>query len=241
MVTPITRATQGKEKARDESALGFGKKFTDHMLMMDYSLEKGWYGARIEPYHPISMDPATMVLHYGQAIFEGLKAYRTADGIRLFRPMDNIRRMNRSAERLSIPALPEEAFFEGMGDLIRLESDWIPKAEGTSLYVRPTVIATDPFLGVRASETYLFYIILSPSGAYYPEGMAPVKIWVEPEYVRAVRGGIGFAKAAANYAASLYAGANRISRTSARGTPRKNPSASRKSRAAAANQTKRSS
>ena len=206
MATPITHNPHPRAKMTDEKNLGFGKNFTDHMLMMDYSVDKGWYDAKIVPYQQLSLDPATMVLHYGQAIFEGLKAYRADDGVRLFRPMENVKRLNRSAERMSIPVLPEDKVYEAMTDLIRLEADWIPQSEGASLYVRPTVIATDPFLGVSASKTYLFFVILSPSGAYYPGGLAAVKIWVEPQYVRAVRGGIGFTKAAANYAASLYAG-----------------------------------
>ncbi len=190
----------------DDSALGFGTVFTDHMFNMDYNPEKGWHNPRIEPYSPIEMDPATMVLHYGQAIFEGLKAYRTDSGdIQLFRPMDNFKRFNKSANRLCIPELDDEFVLESLLKLLELEKDWVPSTPGTSLYIRPTVIATDPYIGLRSSNTYRFFIILSPVGAYYPEGFDPVKIWVTTDYVRAVRGGVGRAKTAGNYAASLYA------------------------------------
>ena len=204
---PVRYAQTLKEKPADETKLGFGKIFTDHMLIMDYDPEHGWHDMRIVPYAPFSMDPASMVLHYGQAIFEGLKCYRDASGaLRLFRPMDNFRRMNRSAARMCIPQLDEEACLEGLRTLLAVEQGWAPHAEGTALYVRPTIIATDVGLGVHVSHTYRFFIILSPSGAYYQDGLAPVGIYVEDELVRAVRGGIGFTKAAANYAASLYAG-----------------------------------
>ena len=190
----------------DDSALGFGTVFTDHMFNMDYNPEEGWHNPRIEPYSPFEMDPATMVLHYGQAIFEGLKAYRTDSGdIQLFRPMDNLKRFNKSANRLCIPELDEEFVLESLLKLLELEKDWVPATSGTSLYIRPTVIATDPYIGLRSSNTYRFFIILSPVGAYYPEGFDPVKIWVTTDYVRAVRGGVGQAKTAGNYAASLYA------------------------------------
>ncbi len=207
MATPITKATHLKQKPADESKLGFGKLFTDHMLLMDYQEGRGWYDLRIVPYSPFSFDPATSVFHYGQAIFEGLKAYRDdKGGVRLFRPMENVLRFNRSAERMCIPQMPEEAVLQGIKDLVLLEKDWIPQAPDTSMYIRPTIIATDPVLGVKASSTYLFFVILSPSGAYYASGLSPIKIHVEDEYVRAVRGGIGFTKAAANYACSLKAG-----------------------------------
>lgn len=190
----------------EDSKLGFGTFFTDHMFNMDYNPEKGWHNPRIEPYAPLEMDPSTMVLHYGQAIFEGLKAYRTGSGdIQLFRPRDNFKRMNRSAHRLCIPQLDEDAVIEGMLELLKLEKSWVPSEPGTSLYIRPTIIAMDPYIGLRSSHTYRFFIILSPVGAYYPEGFDPVKIWVTPEYVRAVRGGVGEAKTAGNYAASLFA------------------------------------
>ncbi len=190
----------------EDSALGFGTIFTDYMFNMDYSPEAGWHNPRIEPYGPIAMDPSTMVLHYGQAIFEGLKAYRTESGeIQLFRPKDNLSRFNQSAERLCMPELDEEFILEALIKLLKIEKNWVPGAAGTSLYIRPTIIATDPYLGLRSSNTYRFFIIFSPVGAYYPEGFNPVKIWVTTEYVRAVRGGVGQAKTAGNYAASLYA------------------------------------
>ena len=174
---------------------------------MNYAPEKGWHNPRIEPYQPLVMDPATMVLHYAQEVFEGLKAYRTASGkIQLFRPLANLERMNRSCRRMCIPEMDKDLILEGMKELLRIEKDWVPSAPGTSLYIRPTVFATDPYLGVRASHTYLFYIILSPVGAYYPEGFNPVKIWVTKDYVRSVRGGVGEAKTGGNYAASLFSG-----------------------------------
>ena len=191
----------------DQSKLGFGTIFTDHMFNMDYHPDKGWHASRIEAYAPISMEPSTMVLHYGQAVFEGLKAYRTADDqIQLFRPKDNFKRLNRSCRMLCIPAFDEAEALDALKQLVSIEERWVPAAPETSLYIRPTIIATDPFLGVRASFTYRFYIILSPVGAYYPEGFNPVKIWVSKDHVRAVRGGVGEAKTAGNYAASLLAG-----------------------------------
>jgi branched-chain amino acid aminotransferase len=191
----------------EDSKLGFGNIFTDYMFNMDYHPQKGWHNPRIEPYQSLDMDPATMVLHYGQAIFEGLKAFRTAsDNIQLFRANDNFKRLNRSCEALCIPKTDAVFLLKALKKLLAIEKAWIPKAPGTSLYIRPTIIATDPFLGVRASFTYRFFIILSPVGAYYAEGFNPVKIWVTKDHVRAVRGGIGACKAAANYAASLYAG-----------------------------------
>lgn len=191
----------------DDSKLGFGSIFTDHMFNMDYNLENGWHNPRIEPYNSIQMDPSTMVLHYGQAIFEGLKAFKTEAGnIRLFRPKDNFKRLNNSARALCIPELDADFVFDALKQLLNIEEKWIPSASGTSLYIRPAVIAMDPFLGVRASFTYRFFIILSPVGAYYAEGFNPVKIWVTKNHVRAVRGGLGNVKTAGNYAASLYAG-----------------------------------
>ena len=191
----------------DESNLGFGIHFTDHMFNMDYAPEKGWYYPRIEPHTFMKMEPACMVLHYGQAVFEGLKAYRTDSGnIQLFRPKDNLKRMNRSCQIVCIPEFDEEFALEALKELINLEKDWVPDTPQTSLYIRPTIIATDPFLGLRASNTYRFFIILSPVGAYYAEGFNPVKIMVSHDHVRAVRGGIGEAKTPGNYAASLLAG-----------------------------------
>ena len=202
----------------DESGLGFGRIFTDHMFSMDYDIDKGWHNPRIHPYEDIRLDPAATVLHYSQCAFEGLKAYRTPEGINLFRPRDNFKRMNTSCRRLAMPELDEEFVLSALLKLLEIEKDWVPpfpdgtirnnlkKSEGASLYIRPTIIANDPFLGVHAAHKYLFFIILSPSGAYYPGGMAPIKIYVEDEYVRAVRGGLGFTKAGANYAASILAG-----------------------------------
>jgi len=189
----------------DDSKLGFGEIFTDHMFNMDYNLEQGWYNARIEPYAPIVMDPATMVLHYAQAIFEGLKAYRTSSGkIQLFRPDRNMARFNRSASFVCIPEIDEAFVLYAIKKLISVDKEWIPRTPETSLYIRPTIIATDHYLGVRPSNTYRLFIILSPVGAYYPEGFNPVSIWVTDKHVRAVRGGLGEAKTPANYAASLY-------------------------------------
>ncbi|MDT3700341.1 MAG: branched-chain amino acid aminotransferase [Thermincola sp.] len=195
-----------KEKPKDENKLGFGTIFTDHMFVMDYEVGKGWHNAKIEPYGPFTMDPSTMVLHYGQAIFEGMKAYRTVDGkVKIFRPRDYLARMNRSADGVCIPHIDTRFVLKALKKLVSIDKDWVPAKEGTSLYIRPFIIATDPYVGVRPSHTYKFFIILSPVGAYYPEGFKPVKIWVETKYVRTVKGGIGFAKTAANYAASLKA------------------------------------
>ncbi len=202
----ITRAASLKPKP-DDSNLGFGTLFTDHMFNMDYNPERGWHNPRIEPYGPIRMDPSTMVLHYGQGVFEGLKAYRTASGaIQLFRPQENMKRLNNSCRLLCIPEFDEAFMREALKSLLRVERDWVPSAPETSLYIRPTILAMDPFLGVRASHTYRFFIILSPVGAYYAEGFNPIKIMVTREHVRAVRGGVGEAKTLGNYAASLLAG-----------------------------------
>ena len=203
----VTLASQLKEKPADESKLGFGQIFTDHMFLMNYEEGKGWFDPRIVPYGDFAMDPASMVLHYGQAIFEGTKAYRRADGgIQLFRPEANMARMSNSAERMAMPRLDEEMALAGLKALLDVEKDWVPHQEGTSLYIRPTMISLDVALGVHASRTYLFFIILSPVGAYYKEGLKPVGIYVEDSYVRAVRGGVGFTKCAGNYAASILAG-----------------------------------
>jgi branched-chain amino acid aminotransferase len=206
MGLPITRSENLKPKP-DDAKLGFGNLFTDYMFNMDYSLDGGWHAARIEPYGSIEMDPATMFLHYGQGVFEGLKAYRADSGqIQLFRPQENFKRLNRSCRRLCIPEIDEDFALESLKQLVALEKDWVPGAPETSLYIRPTIIAMDPFLGVRAAHTYRYFIILSPVGAYYPEGFNPVKILVTSDYVRAVRGGVGEAKTPGNYAASLLAG-----------------------------------
>lgn len=193
-----------KEKPGKENPLIFGTIFTDHMFEMDYEEGKGWYDPRIVPYHKLELEPSAMVFHYGQEMFEGLKAYKTRDGrILLFRPDKNIERANNSNHRLCIPALPEDLFLAAIKEVVGLDQEWIPTEPGTSLYIRPFVIATDPFLGVRPSHTYKFMIILSPVGAYYESGLDPVKIWIEDEYVRAVKGGIGEAKTGGNYVASL--------------------------------------
>ncbi len=202
----ITRAAALKEKP-DSSTLVFGQSFTDHMFIADYDVGQGWHDARIVPYGPLQMDPAAKVLHYAQEIFEGLKAYRTASGaIQLFRPMDNVRRMNQSCERMSLPQVPEDLALAGITELVRLEQDWVPHEEGTSLYIRPFVIGVDPALGVHSSHHCQYIVIVCPVGAYYPEGLAPTKIYVEQRDVRAVRGGTGMAKTGGNYAASLRAG-----------------------------------
>ena len=201
----VQKTAQPKQKP-DESHLGFGKVFSDHMFLMNYTEGKGWYDARIVPFGNLSFSPACMVFHYGQEMFEGLKAYRGKDGkARLFRPDMNAKRTNASNKRLVIPELPVEDFVQAVSEVVRVDSDWIPTTPGTSLYIRPFIIATDEFLGVAPSQNYLFIIILSPSGAYYESGLAPVGIWIEDDYVRAVKGGMGFAKTGGNYAASLIA------------------------------------
>ncbi len=205
MEIKVTRTTSPKTKP-DSAALGFGKIFTDHMFVMEYSTEKGWHDPQIMPYGPFSIDPSCMVLHYGQAIFEGLKAYKNADGsIFLYRPHNNMNRVNKSNDRLCIPQIDVDFAVEAVKQLVLVDQDWIPEGEGTSLYIRPFIFGTDNALGVHPSNTYKFVIILSPVGSYYKDGLAPVKIWVEDEYVRAVRGGIGYAKTPGNYAASLKA------------------------------------
>lgn len=208
MAIKVQLVEEAKKKTipRDGDNLGFGKHFTDHMFMMNYAPDKGWHDARIVPHGPLTLDPAAMVLHYGQQVFEGLKAYRGADGgVHLFRYRKNFERLNRSCERLVIPPVDVEAAIEGLKEVIRIDQDWIPTDEGCALYIRPTVIATDPFLGVRPSSTYLFYILLGPVGAYYPEGFNPISIYVSDKYVRAVQGGTGEAKTSGNYAGSLAA------------------------------------
>lgn len=189
-----------------QDKLGFGIHFTDHMFEMDYTEGRGWHDARIVPYAPISLAPSAMVFHYAQETFEGLKAYRTKEGkIQFFRPIENIRRLNKSNDRVCIPQIDEDDFIQALKAVVGIDSDWVPSAEGTSLYIRPFIIATDAHLGVRASKTYKFFIIMSPVGAYYPEGINPVKIFVESEDVRAVKGGTGYAKVGANYSATIRA------------------------------------
>lgn len=205
MEIKVERAKTLKEKP-DQSNLGFGKYFTDHMFVYDWDSEKGWHDARIVPYAPIQMDPATMVLHYAQETFEGLKAYRDPEGnVQLFRPEMNAKRMRNSNKRLCMAELPEEDFVEAVETLVKYEQDWIPTAPETSLYIRPFMFATEPGVGVHPANKYKFVIILTPVGNYYPEGVAPVKIWIEDEFVRAVKGGTGFTKCGGNYAGSLAA------------------------------------
>lgn len=202
----IEKTANPKTLPAKDDPLKFGTIFTDHMFVMNYETGKGWFDPRIVPYQPLSLDPSCMVFHYGQEMFEGLKAYKAVDGrILLFRPDMNAKRTNNTNKRLCIPELPEEDFVEAVKAIVRTDKAWVPDKPGTSLYIRPFIIATDPFLGVRPSDTYLFLIILSPVGAYYPEGLNPVKIWIEDDYVRAVRGGIGETKTGGNYVASLAA------------------------------------
>ncbi len=201
----VTKTTSPKQKP-DQNNLAFGKYYTDHMFVMEYEEGKGWYDPKIVPYAPIALEPSAMVFHYGQAIFEGMKAYKTKEGkILLFRPRKNMERVNISNDRLCIPPIDVDFAVEAVKKLVEVDKDWVPEAEGTSLYIRPFIISTEPHLGVKPSSTYKFIIILSPVGAYYPEGINPVKIYVESNYVRAVKGGIGYAKTPGNYAASLKA------------------------------------
>ena len=202
----FVKTANPKEKP-DSSVLGFGKYFTDHMFIMDYSEDKGWHDARIVPFENLSIHPASTVLHYGSEIFEGLKAYRRADGkVQLFRPMENIRRMNSSADRLCLPQLPEEETLKALIEFVKVEEEWTPSAPGTSLYLRPFMFGNDESLGVHAVHNARFIIIASPVGSYYKEGINPVRIMIEDEDVRAVRGGTGYAKCGGNYAASNRAG-----------------------------------
>lgn len=202
----IQRTETPKAKPAPGQKLGFGKIFTDHMFIMNYTEGQGWHDPRIVPFQNLSLSPAAMVYHYGQEMFEGLKAYKNPDGnVYLFRPDMNAKRTNDTNDRLVIPQLPVEDFVQAVSAVVDVDRDWIPSDPGTSLYVRPFIIATDEFLGVAPSKTYLFMVILSPSGAYYESGLAPVGIWIEDEFVRAVRGGMGFAKTGGNYAASLIA------------------------------------
>jgi len=196
---------QLKEKP-DQENLGFGNYFSDHMFLMKWDREKGWHDAEIGPYKNFSLDPAAMALHYGQAIFEGLKAYRGDDNqIFMFRPEDNLERMNSSALRMCMPRIPVDQVLKAMKALVYLDRDWVPEKPGATLYVRPTMVAVEAALGVRPANQYYFFMIMSPVGAYYPEGFNPTKIWVTDKYVRAVKGGVGTAKAAGNYAASIMA------------------------------------
>jgi branched-chain amino acid aminotransferase len=200
----ITRTANPKTPPADET-LAFGNVFTDHMFLMNYDEGKGWHSPRIEPYGPFSLDPACCVLHYGQAIFDGLKAFRGADGhVRLFRLADHARRVNRSGHYLCIPEMDPAMIEASIRTLVQVDEHWVPRKPGTSLYIRPTVIATETFLGVHPSHSYLYFVIVGPVGAYYKEGMNPVRILASDKYVRAVQGGMGAAKTAGNYAASLF-------------------------------------
>jgi branched-chain amino acid aminotransferase len=203
----LEKAEPGELKEKpDESALGFGQHMTDHMFVMKYDEEMGWHDAVIKKYGDFNLDPAAMVLHYGQEIFEGLKAYHGQDDkIFLFRPTDNLKRMNLSAARMCMAQFPEDTVLQAMKTLIDIDRDWVPKTDGATLYIRPTMIASEAGLGVRPSKQYIFFIIMSPVGAYYPEGFNPVKIFVTDKYVRAVAGGVGHVKTGGNYAASIMA------------------------------------
>ncbi|HET6825319.1 MAG TPA: branched-chain amino acid aminotransferase, partial [Amnibacterium sp.] len=202
--TPSRAARADAEREAILADPGFGKYFTDHMATISWSIDEGWHDARVVPYGPLQLDPAAAVLHYAQEIFEGLKVYRHADGsIWAFRPEANARRMQRSAERLALPQLPEAAFVDAVKRLVEVDAAWVPSAPETSLYVRPFMIASEAFLGVRSAHGVDFHVIASPAGAYFPGGVRPVSIWLSQEYTRAGRGGMGAAKTGGNYAASL--------------------------------------
>ena len=202
---PITKTSNPKQKP-DPNNLPFGVYFTDHMFVMDYTEGKGWHDGRIIPYAPLELDPASLVLHYGQEMFEGLKAYKTKEGkVQLFRPDMNAKRTNNTNDRMCMPRIDEELYVEAIKAIVNVDKDWIPDAKDTSLYIRPFMIATQPKLGVAASSTYKFIIILSPVGPYYTNGLAPTKIYVENEYIRSAMGGTGFAKIGGNYAAAMIA------------------------------------
>ena len=203
---PVTRTTHARQKPADEG-LGFGTAFSDHMFVMDYVDGAGWHEGRIEPYGPLSVDPAAAVLHYAQAVFDGLKAFRGVDGkIRVFRADKHVARLISSCERMCIPELDPDVTLRSLLDLVKVERDWVPRAPGTALYLRPTIVATEAFLGVRPAKEYVYFVICSPVGAYYKEGFGPVKIRVAENHVRAVEGGVGAAKTGANYAAEPLRG-----------------------------------
>ena len=206
MKITITKTASPKTKPND-SELGFGKYFTDHMLISDYNEDEGWHNTRIVPFENLSIHPASTVLHYGTEIFEGLKAYRRSDGkVQLFRPMENVRRLNNSAERLCLPQIPEEDSLQMLIEFVKCEQDWTPSSPGTSLYLRPFMFGNDETLGLHSIKNARYVIIASPVGSYYKEGINPVRIMIEDEDVRAVRGGTGYAKCGGNYAASTRAG-----------------------------------
>ncbi len=203
---PITRTDSPKPKFTDERSLGFGSVFTDHMFIANHDEQRGWHDARIVPYGPLPIDPASPVLHYSTEVFEGLKAYRYAnDEIGLFRPEENAARMNRSAKRMCLPEIDEALQLAAYEALVDLEREWVPRTNGTSLYLRPTLIGDGCRLGVREASKHVYFIICSPSGLYYPNGIKPVRIYIESTYVRTVQGGTGNAKTGGNYAASLLA------------------------------------
>ena len=205
-LAPSTSPRSAQERARLLADPGFGQVFTDHMVSIRYSEDRGWHDGALTAYEPITLDPATSALHYGQAIFEGLKAYHQPDGsVALFRPEQNAARFQRSARRLAMAELPTELFLDSVRALVRADRDWVPRRPGESLYLRPLMFATDPFLGVRPSLTYRYLVFASPAGNYFPGGVRPVSVWLSTEYVRAAPGGTGEAKCAGNYAASLVA------------------------------------
>lgn len=201
----VTLTTSPKAKP-DPDNLTFGVNFTDHMFVMDYDEGQGWHDGRIVPYAPLELDPASIVFHYGQEMFEGLKAYKTKDGkVQLFRPDMNAKRTNNTNARMCMPPIDEELYVDAVKAIVSVDKDWIPEKENTSLYIRPFMIATEPKLGVAASKQYKFIIILSPVGPYYEHGLAPTRIYVENEYIRSAMGGTGFAKIGGNYAAAMIA------------------------------------
>ena len=203
-IRTIKSTTPSQKYRPKDSELGFGKYTTDYMFLMNYERKKGWHDARIVPYEPLKLDPAAMVLHYNQQVFEGLKAYSLADGgIGLFRPNKNIERMNRSARRMVMPDMDSEVFLQAIKELVTLEREWLPTSAGTSLYIRPTMIATEPGIGIRPSDEYLFYMILCSVGAYYPEGFNPTKIYVSNMYVRSAKHAVGNVKTSGNYSPTL--------------------------------------
>ena len=207
MEIKITRNPNPKEKPADESKLGFGKVFSDHMFLMDWDIDRGWHDARIEPYGPLSVSPACTALHYALEVFEGLKAYRTKEGkVQMFRPYENAKRLNNSAERIGLPQIPVEDTVQAMKTLVELDKDWVPHMEGTSMYIRPFLFGDDQNVGLHTLRHARFVIILAPSGMYYPQGINPVRIMVEEADVRAVRGGTGYTKCGGNYGASFRAG-----------------------------------
>ena len=208
MEVKLNKATPEQLKTPPASMSGvvFGTQFSDHMFCMEWEDGKGWYNAEIKPYGPLLLEPSAMVLHYAQMAFEGLKVYRTDSGENvLFRPRENFKRMNRTSQRMCLPELDVEEVLDALKQLLRLDSLWVPNEPGTTLYIRPTILATEEAIGLKVSSKYLFFIILSPVGAYYSQGFNPVKIMVSDKYVRAVPGGVGYAKTGGNYGASILA------------------------------------